>query len=102
MTAKISSRIVYLESSLPFSRIKKGVKKQVKKLKPLTFNPRKGEKNVMTAKLTLGIVFVVPCKPFSRKKSNTKISPPTFNPRKGVKKSYVSENSYRDRLCSLF
>jgi len=102
MTAKLPSRIVYLESSLPFSRMKKEVKKRAKKLKLLTFNPRKGEKNVMTAKIAPGIVFVVPCKPFSRKKSNTKISPPTFNPRKGVKKSYVSKNSYRDRLCSPF
>jgi len=54
MTAKISSRIVYLESSIPFSRIQKeGEKKRLKKLKSLTFNPRKGEKNVMTAKKIL-------------------------------------------------
>jgi len=39
----------------------------------------------MTAKLPAEIVFVVPCKPFSQKKSNKKISPPTFNPREGVK-----------------
>jgi len=39
----------------------------------------------MTAKIPAEIVFVVPCEPFSQKKSNKKISPPTFNPRKGVK-----------------
>ena len=50
MTAKISSRIVYLESSLPFSRIKKKSKKRVKQLKPLTSNPREGVKKCYDGK----------------------------------------------------
>jgi len=41
--------------------------------------------NVMTAKDPSGVVFVVPCKPFSRKKNLLKNSPPNFNPRKRAK-----------------
>jgi len=60
-------------------------KKWIKNFTPKFQPPKKGWKNIMTAKLPAEIVFVVPCKPFSQKKSNKKISPPTFNPREGVK-----------------
>jgi len=59
-------------------------KNRIKNFTPECQPPKRGE-NVMTAKIPAEIVFVVPCEPFSRKKSNKKISPPTFNPRKGVK-----------------
>jgi len=72
LKAKNSSRIVYVDSSLPFSRKKKSIK-----ISPPNANPQKRVKKVMKAKIPSEIVFVVPFKPLLRIK---KIHPQLLTP----------------------